>query len=383
MRLLASLLTVVGLWNPVTGRATETPISTVGQGLGQVAEALAFGQDFPRESPFVRRPFVPELDGRWIGNGVAYGCFRRGQAPGGVGPTMDELLEDLRIISGHWQLIRLYNADDQAEQILSLVREHKLPIRVMLGIWLAREDGDEAARAANSANVLRALQLAQRYPEAVACICVGNETQVDWSAHRMDASQLVRYLRTVRQHTQLPVTTADDYGYWVTEGSLPIAAETDFITTHAHPLWNGQSLEGAIAWIDATLGHVQERHPSTPLVLGETGWATSYDPTRTGPGAQGTVIHGEVGVEAQGRFLAQFNNWIKGNPMPAFWFEVFDEPWKGGGDATGPADVEKNWGLFDEFRQPKASFLPYTATTKGQKADPAPNHTSSPHMEEK
>jgi exo-beta-1,3-glucanase (GH17 family) len=36
-----------------------------------------------------------------------------------------------------------------------------------------------------------------------------------------------------------------------------------------------------------------------------------------------------------------------------FYFEAFDEPWKGGAD---PRDVEKHWGLYNENRTPKAAM---------------------------
>jgi exo-beta-1,3-glucanase (GH17 family) len=36
-----------------------------------------------------------------------------------------------------------------------------------------------------------------------------------------------------------------------------------------------------------------------------------------------------------------------------FFFEAFDEKWKGG---TNPAEVEKHWGLFRADRSPKAAM---------------------------
>ncbi len=357
LRVLATLMAVLGGLSPAASQAPTTALSTAWL---PVVEALSSPLTPQREEPFMRRPFQLEQDGRWLGKGVAYGCFRRGQAPGGKGPSEEELLEDLLIIQRHWRLIRLYNADDQAASILDLIQRHKLGMKVMLGVWLAPET-DADNRAANSTNVLRSLQLAQDYPAEVACICVGNETQVEWSGHRMDPAQVVRYLRLVRQHSRVPVTTADDFAYWVKEESRSLAAEMDFITTHAHPLWNGQNLNHAVAWLDSTLQQVQERHPGQDLVLGETGWATRHDATRLGPGEQGSLMQGEVSEAAQERFLDLFHNWSLATRMPSFWFEVFDEPWKGGGEATGPDEVEKHWGLFHENRQPKDSFARHVA----------------------
>ena len=44
---------------------------------------------------------------------------------------------------------------------------------------------------------------------------------------------------------------------------------------------------------------------------------------------------------------------------PTFLFEAFDESWKGGGSDSSPDVAEKHWGVFDEDRQPKASFAAF------------------------
>lgn len=379
IRVLASLLAVLGALLPADGQSGD-PVSGLGRAAGTwapVLDALASDMTPPREDPFVRRPFPLECDGEWLGRGVAYGCFRRGQAPGGQGPSSDELLEDLRIMRRHWRLVRLYNSDEYAARILELNRQHSLGLKVMLGVWLAPERTAEE-RVTNSACVLRALQLAEAFPEEVACICVGNETQVDWSAHRMDPARLVRYLRLVRQYSKVPVTTADDHGYWVKAESLPVALETDFITTHAHPLWNGRQLDHSIAWLDSTLDRVGARHPGQPLVLGETGWATRHDSTRMGPGEQGSLMRGDVSEAAQERFLDLFHAWSLASRVPSFWFEVFDESWKGGGEDSGPDEVEKHWGLFHEDRQAKGSFLRHVERVgQAWPEDGATDHTTT------
>ena len=46
-----------------------------------------------KEHPFVLRKFEPYLEGKWIGNAVAYGCYRKGQEPGGRGPDKNEILK--------------------------------------------------------------------------------------------------------------------------------------------------------------------------------------------------------------------------------------------------------------------------------------------------
>jgi exo-beta-1,3-glucanase (GH17 family) len=317
---------------------------------------------FGRAEPFEQREFKPYLGDKWIGQAVSYGCYRKGQAPGVAGPSKAEILEDLKIMVEHWNLIRVYNADDDTQRILEVIREHDIVIKVMLGVWLENETNSVSAKASNQRNVLRGIELANAYPDIVVAINVGNETQVYWSWHRMEQKALIAYIREVRHHSRVPVTTADDYNFWNKPESQAVAAELDFIVTHIYPLWNGKTLDNAIHWLDSTFAEVQKHHPDKLLVLGEIGWATDYNAEKMGDGEQGTLVRGEVSYAAQARFLLELDTWVRSGSITTFLFEVFDESWKGGGDDTGPNEIEKNWGVFYEDRSPKQSFATYLRT---------------------
>ena len=320
---------------------------------------LAAGELIEKEMPFTIRPFSPYLNGEWIGNAISYGCYRRGQAPGVNGPSEAEILEDLNIITQYWNLIRVYGADVDAERVLRVIKKHNLPVRVMLGVWLENETDHPERRAENITQVLRAIELANQYPDLLFAISVGNESQVFWSAHRMQPEHLIRYIRAVRNHTDVPVTTADDYNFWNKPESQAVAEEIDFIVTHIYPMWNGKTLDIAVEWLGQTYHEIKAAHPDKEVIIGETGWATTYNPDKNGPGEQGSLIKGEVSIAAQERYLIMHNAWVNENRVPTFLFEAFDEPWKGGGEATGPNEVEKHWGVFYENRTPKASFQNY------------------------
>jgi len=310
----------------------------------------------PKEDPFVQRDFKPYRDDEWIGNAVSYGAYRKGQAPGRNGPSEEEILEDLTLITNHWKLIRVYNADDDCERILHVIRKHGFPIKVMIGVWLEGEDRKPEKREANIKNVLRSIELANANPDIVAAINVGNETQVFWTAHGMKAENLIRYIRAVRNHTEVPVTTADDYNFWNKSESKDVAEEVDFIVSHMYAMWNGIVLEHAVEWTDSIYHAVQRFHPEKTVVIGETGWATTYNSEKTGPDEQGTLIKGKVSLQAQEEFLIGLHRWVNENRITTFLFEAFDEPWKGGGEESGPDEVEKHWGVFYEDRTPKKSF---------------------------
>jgi len=325
-----------------------------------IKHMLEAGIQIKREDPFVIRKFDPFLNGEWIGNAVSYGCYREGQAPGVKGPSEMEILEDLNIIGQHWKLIRVYGADEDSERILKVIKEYKLSVKVMLGIWLENEEEHPERKQENISQVLKGIMLGNEYPDIIAAINVGNETLVSWSKHRMNQQNLIRYIRMVRQYTPVPVTTADDYSFWREAESKSIAEEIDFIVVHIYSLWNGQTLENAIEWMEMIYYHeIRAMYPDKEIAIGETGWATTYNPEKLGPGEQGTLIKGQVSLEAQESYLIQLNKWLNKHQVTTFLFEVFDEPWKGGGEDSEPDEVEKHWGVYYENRKPKESFQKY------------------------
>jgi len=325
----------------------------VEKNMEEIKKNLEAGLTASKENPFSFRKFDPYLNGKWIGNAISYGCYREGQAPGAKGPTKEQILEDLNILSEHWNLIRVYNADDDAQRVLEVIRENNLHIKMMLGVWLENETKHPEYKNANIKNILRSIQLANRFKDIVIAVNVGNEAQVFWSWHRMDLKNQIRYVRAVRNNVSAPVTMADDYNFWNKPEGKKVSAELDFIVTHIYPLWNGKTLETAIPWMDSTYKDLQKRYPEKQIVLGETGWATTYNTEKKGDGEQGTLIKGDVGLAAQEKYLIKHNEWVNKNKVTTFLFEAFDEPWKGGGANSGPNEIEKHWGVFYENRTPK------------------------------
>lgn len=286
------------------------------------------------------------IDGEAVLAGVSYGPYRAGQRPGGPFPSEDQIREDLGLIGARWHLIRVYGSGPPTEDVLRVIRDDDLPIRVVVGAWIARD-----ADAANAAEVAQAIHLANAYPEQVVAVSVGNETQVAWSAHRSPVEPLIGWLREVRAHARQPVTTADDYNFWNKPESHLVADEVDFLLLHAYAMWNGQALGDAVPWTAAVVDAIRAEHPGLPIVLGETGWATELDPD----GEERKFISGEASPTAQATFHRGFTAWTAEVGIPYFFFEAFDEPWKGGG---GPRGVEKHWGLFDADRKPKVALEP-------------------------
>ncbi len=331
----------------------------------KIKKNLEAGILLKRQDPFIQRKFDPYLNEEWVGDAISYGCYREGQAPGIKGPSEMEILEDLNIIKNHWNLIRVYGSDDDSEKVLKVIKENNLPIKVMLGIWLENEVKHPERKPANIEQVIKGIELGNKYSEIIAAINVGNEVLVFWSWHRMEQNNLIKYIRMVRNNTIVPVTVADDYNFWNKPESKEVADEIDFIVAHIYALWNGKTLENAISWMDKIyFQDVKAMHPNKEIAIGETGWATNYNPHKNGHGEQGSLIKGTVSVDAQEKYLIQLNAWLRKKQITTFLFEAFDEPWKGGGESAGPNEVEKHWGVYYENREPKESFMNYLMLTK-------------------
>ena len=287
---------------------------------------------------------------------IAYGPHRDGQRPGGRSPSRAQLREDLRLISGHWRVVRLYGSAEVAPKLLELIRDDRLDLGVLLGVWIAAEARWDSsgrlierfpdAAEANRREIEAGVKLANRYPSIVRALVVGNETQVYWSAARVPHAQLVDAIREVRARVAQPVTSGDDFAFWEHPDSRALAAELDFVMVHLHPLWNGSQLDTAITWVARRHGVVAALHPGRPVVIGETGWATR----RNDQGDQGKLMKGVLGEAEQARYLVDLEAWVARTGVPTVVFEAFDENWKGGPD---PADVEKHWGVYRADRTPK------------------------------
>ncbi len=294
-----------------------------------------------------KRDFNPMLDGRWIGNGISYGAYRDGEAPGDL-TSKENILEDLQIVAQRWNLIRTYGSGQQSRNILEVIRDNNLPIRVMQGAWV---DQHQTA-AENREQVDGAIALANDFPEIVVAVNVGNEIFVDWSYHRIDdMDKVIGWIREVRSKVKQPVTVNDDYNFWNKPHAYRIADEVDFIGLHAYAFWNNKTLDIAREWTDRIYRDIQQRHPDHVIAYTETGWPTSRV---YGDGSYEGGLIGKAGQPEQKIFFEQYDAWVEENRVISLYFQAFDEQWKGGFDGENPMDkAEKHWGVYDSQRRPK------------------------------
>jgi exo-beta-1,3-glucanase (GH17 family) len=294
---------------------------------------------------------------------VAYSGFREGQHPdrgdGAVNPSAEEILEDLEILMAHgFRLIRMYDSRGNTRDTLEVIRKNELPIKVLLGIWLDAEISNHegcpwleepipdeklaANRVKNVAEVARGIELAREFDEIVIAVNVGNEALVDWNDHMVPLEKVISYVRQVKGAIEQPVTVADNYVWWTREGAL-LAAEIDFLGVHTYPVWEEKTIDEGLAFSIENIQDVREALPDKPIVVLEAGWATVASE------------FGERASEAnQARYYNEIKDWASATNTTVFFFEAFDEPWKGNPD--NPLGAEKHWGLFNVDRTPKAAM---------------------------
>lgn len=279
--------------------------------------------------------------------------------------TKSMIEQDLRLLTqAGIGLIRLFDSSDVvAKQVLEVIRDQGLDLKVMLGIWIAN-----GAESSNQTEISRGIALANDHKATVLVVSVGNETLVSWTAHPQQAEQLARYIRTVRNTVSQPVTTNDNWAVLAKQpgeqDASAVIQAIDFVAMHTYPLidtvynpnlWNWKQTDvapeaRAQAMMDAALVRAQFEFGAVknqlnnlgladmPIVVGETGWkaiASGNETQRAHP-------------VNQKMYWDRLKVWkaSAGGPKTVVYFEAFDEPWKGADD---------KWGLFNVSRQARCA----------------------------
>ena len=87
---------------------------------------------------------------------------------------------------------------------------------------------------------------------------------------------------------------------------------------------------------------VSNKYPDKPVVITEAGWATNSNGRGINPQ--------HVNEEFQKIYFEKLMEMVENENILAFFFESFDESWKG---SPEPLEPEKHWGLFKSDRTPK------------------------------
>jgi len=208
--------------------------------------------------------------------------------------------------------------------------------------WLDEPIPEEelaANRILNIAEVGKGIELAQRYDDIIVAVNVGNEALVDWNDHMVPLDRVIDYVRTTKSAISQPVTVADNYLWWIKDGA-PLAAEVDFLGVHTYPAWEAKTIDEGLAFTIENIEGVHAALPDKPIVILEAGWATTAN-----------EFPDQASEANQARHYAELKDWATETNTTVFFFEAFDEPWKG--DPNNAEGAEKHWGLFRVDRSPK------------------------------
>ena len=291
---------------------------------------------------------------------LSYSGFRKGQHPdrgdGAKNPSESQIIQDLNILlNDGFKLIRMYDCDTNTQMTLEVIRKHSLPIKVLLGIWLDAEISNHDGcswltepipdshiaknRINNEIEVNTAIELANNYNDIVIAVNVGNEALVSWNDHMMSEERVIQFVREVKTRIDQPVTVAETH-YWWRDYGANLAKELDFLGLHIYPLWEGEGIETGMLFTIEGIEKVMHALPDAKIAILEAGWATTANEF----GKRSNEINQKLYYDA-------LKEWAKDNNVTVFFFEAFDEPWKGNDDM--PNAAEKNWGVYFENRTPK------------------------------
>ena len=290
---------------------------------------------------------------------ICYSGFRVGQQPGGVSPSYDEVKDDLLILQKNWKYLRLYDCDTHAETVLQVISKENFDFKIMLGAFIEAEMNNfgcpwgggvyeeeqlVANRKKNEERIQKLIDWANKFPDIIFSLSVGNEACVDWTDHYVPVKRVIEFVRRVKKSSKQPVTFCENYVPWLSK-LKPLTAEVDFISIHTYPVWEYKHIHEAIEYTRANYEAVLNLYPEIPVVITEAGWATNSN----GRGIQPE----QVNEENQKTYFEDLMNWSEKNKVLTFFFEAFDEAWKGSSD---PNEPEKHWGLFHTDRTPKIAM---------------------------
>lgn len=290
------------------------------------------------------------------GNAICYSGFRNGQSPvTGVYPTYNEVKEDLLILEKQFNYIRMYHPSEHAKTVLEVIRKENLKLKVLLGMDLLGElsnpncawGGDysveELARNIkfNQDGLFQLINLANEYDDIVCSVSAGNEAVPDWNENLVDPQRVLYFVQELKKYTNQPVTYCDNFYYWDNK-LTEVAKAVDYISIHTYPVWTGNKIANAFQVSMDEYNHVKRQYPDKEVIITEAGWPT----TANGSG----ISEQNANEQHQVMYVNQMKKWADKNQVLVYFFEAFDEPWKGSSDQSEP---EKHWGFYYDDRTPK------------------------------
>jgi len=262
---------------------------------------------------------------------ISYAPFRGGETPLDLSLKVEpwRIEEDLKRLAPLTNCVRTYSVHQGLDQVAPIAQ--RLGLKVMLGIWLGRDP------VFNANQIEVAVATANRYPDAIRAVVVGNEVML---RGELPAATLADTIRAVKARVSMPVTYADVWEFWLRNRDLVNAV--DFVTIHILPYWEDFPIaaDKAADHVMSIRRQVAQSFPGKDIMIGEFGWPSAgrmREGALPSPSNQAKVFQEVIARAKQEKFALNV-------------IEAFDQPWKRQFEGT----VGGHWGLLDgDTREPK------------------------------
>ncbi len=248
-------------------------------------------------------------------------------------PSPEQVEADLKSLVGHVQAVRTYGTTRGLEVVPKFAQA--LGLKVTMGAWLT-SDVTPVGAATNESEVGGLIDAANRYPDTVTRVIVGNEVLL---RNDLPPKKLIAYIQRVKAAVKQPVSYAD---VWVFFLKHPDVARTlDVITIHVLPFWEDEplSVEQAEEHMMRAVEAIRAAFPGKPILIGETGWPSMG--RDRGAAAVNTIN--------EARYVRAMPGIAEKHQLDYNIVEAFDQPWKASLENT----VGANWGILDANRVAK------------------------------
>lgn len=244
--------------------------------------------------------------------------------------SREQIDKDLALLAQRFECVRTYSVGQGLDYVPEAAAKHGL--KVLLGAWIGWGKAD------NDMELQLAIKRANQYQGTVIGLVVGNEVLL---RREQTETAMKAYIERAQQSTEVPVTYADVWEYWLKYKDLEHSV--DFVTVHILPYWedNPRSIEDADTHVSHVMNKVA-RNFSKPVFIGETGWPSIG--RQRGESAPNLVN--------QARFLREFVEMAHQKKWNYNLIEAMDQPWKRLLEGT----VGGYWGLYSSELQPKFEF---------------------------
>lgn len=287
---------------------------------------------------------------------ICYSGYRNNQSPVyKIYPSYEEVKEDLKILEKEYEYIRMYDPYKHAQTVLECIRKENINLKVMLGMdlqaeynnhgcpWMDQNYSEEHLnknKMHNEESLKLLISLANEYKDIIIFVSAGNEARPSWGDNLVSVERIVYFINELKKNCPQPVTYCEGWDLWL-GGMKEINEAVDFASVHIYPLWVRVTHNDSVKYTIDKFEEV-EKYLQKPCIMTEIGWATSS--------TNDQMIKGEANINNQKVYIQKMNEYLEKNNKLAYFFEAFDEPWKGG---NNPVEAEKNWGLFDVNRNKK------------------------------